>query len=99
MYILPPPPKYPYIIAVVGLVWSNDPESYAGGSVSTGRFSIAGQFEGYDTDKKRDTLVLQVGGWKVRLTTPPRKIFIVKKPNNERRLDNGYKRQKKIYKN
>jgi hypothetical protein len=25
--------RYPYFDVVVGLVWSNDPESYAGGSI------------------------------------------------------------------
>jgi hypothetical protein len=33
---------------VVGLVWSNDPESYAGSSVPTGRVSLAGQVKGDD---------------------------------------------------
>jgi hypothetical protein len=43
---------------MMGLVWSNDPESYAGGSndpeshaggsVATGRVSLAGHVEGYD---------------------------------------------------
>jgi hypothetical protein len=37
---------------VVGFVWSNDPESYAGGSVATGRAIQAGQVKGDDTDKK-----------------------------------------------
>jgi hypothetical protein len=27
------PPKYPYFDVVVGLVWSHDAKSYAGGSV------------------------------------------------------------------
>jgi hypothetical protein len=27
------PRRYPYFDVVVGLVWSHDPESYAGGSV------------------------------------------------------------------
>jgi hypothetical protein len=39
----------------VGFALSYDPESYAGGSVATGRVSNAGQ-------TKRDTLVPQVGG-------------------------------------
>ena len=47
---------------VVGLAWSRDPESNAGGSVATGRGSHAGQVKGDDPDKK-DTLVLQAGGW------------------------------------
>jgi len=36
--------------AVGGLEWSNDPESYAGGSVATNRVSHAGQVEGDDPD-------------------------------------------------
>jgi hypothetical protein len=39
-----------YFDAVVGLVWSNDPESYVGGSVATGRGSLAGQVKGDDPD-------------------------------------------------
>ena len=35
--------KYPLFDAVVGLVWSNDPKSYAGGSISIGRASYARQ--------------------------------------------------------
>jgi hypothetical protein len=30
---------------VVGLAWSHDPESYASGSVATGRVFHAGEFE------------------------------------------------------
>jgi hypothetical protein len=37
---------------VVGLAWSNDPESYAGGSVATGRVSHAGQVKSDDPDEK-----------------------------------------------
>jgi hypothetical protein len=32
------------------LEWSNDPESYAGGSVATGRASFAGKVKGDDLD-------------------------------------------------
>jgi hypothetical protein len=42
--------------------WSSDHESYAGGSVATGRASLAGEVKG-DDPEKRDTLVPQVGGW------------------------------------
>jgi hypothetical protein len=35
---------------VGGLEWSNDPESYAGGSVATGRASFAGKVKGDDPD-------------------------------------------------
>jgi hypothetical protein len=45
------------------------------------------------TQTKRDTLVLQVGGWGMRLTISPlQKIFIVEKPNNGYWLDNNGKR-------
>jgi hypothetical protein len=52
MKLPPPPQRYPYFVIVVGLVWSNDPESYAGSSVATGRASHARQVEGDDPDKK-----------------------------------------------
>ena len=35
---------------VGGLEWSNDPESYADGSVATGRASLAGKVKGNDSD-------------------------------------------------
>jgi len=37
---------------VVGLVWLNDPETYAGGSVATSRASHARHVEGDDPDQK-----------------------------------------------
>jgi hypothetical protein len=37
-------------VSTLGLVWSNDPESYAGGSIATGRATLAGQVEGVDPD-------------------------------------------------
>jgi hypothetical protein len=43
---------YLYFDVVVGLAWSNDSESYAGGSVATGRASHAGQDKGDDPDEK-----------------------------------------------
>jgi hypothetical protein len=42
-------------------VWSNDPESYTGGSKATGRAFHAGQAKGDNPDKKGH-LDLQVGG-------------------------------------
>jgi len=48
---------------VVGFAWSNDPDSYAGGSVATGRASHAEQVKSDDPDEKGYTLVLQVGVW------------------------------------
>jgi hypothetical protein len=44
------PPKVSLLVVVVGLAWSNDPESYAGGSIATGRVSLAGQVKGDDLD-------------------------------------------------
>jgi hypothetical protein len=38
---------------VAGLEWSNDSESYAGGSVATGKASHAGKVKGDDPDKER----------------------------------------------
>jgi len=53
---------------VVGPAWSNDPESYAAGSVATGRASHARKVRGDDSD-----LALQVWDWVWVLTTPPHK--------------------------
>jgi hypothetical protein len=52
-----PPSRRPYS----DVVWSCDPESYAGGSVAIRKVSHAGQVKGDDPDKK-GTLVLQFGG-------------------------------------
>jgi len=46
---------------VVGLAWSNDPESYPGSSDATSVASRARQVK-VMTQTKRDMLVLQVGG-------------------------------------
>jgi len=37
------------------LAWCNYPESYAGGSVATGRATLAGQVKGEHPDKERYT--------------------------------------------
>ena len=53
-YDLPPPhtrKRYPCFDVAVGLVWSNDPERYAGGSVATGRVSYARHVRGNDPDE------------------------------------------------
>jgi hypothetical protein len=42
--------RYLYFEVVMGLLWSNDPESYAGGRIATGRVSLAGQVKGDDPD-------------------------------------------------
>lgn len=53
------PHSYPYFDVVMGLVWSSDPESYAGGSLAItmpDRSKVMSQ-------SKRSTLALPVGGW------------------------------------
>jgi hypothetical protein len=57
---------------VVGLAWSYDPDSYAGGSVATGRVSHNGQAEGDDPYKMWYPNP-PGSGLGVRLTTPPDK--------------------------
>jgi hypothetical protein len=66
------PRWYPYFDIVVGLAWSHDPESCAGGSVAAGMFSHAGQVKGDDPDKKGYP---GPPGWGlgVGLPAPPRK--------------------------
>jgi hypothetical protein len=56
----------------VGLAWSDDPVSSAGGSVAAGRVSRAGQVKGDDPDKKGYP---GPPGWElgVGLTAPPSK--------------------------
>jgi hypothetical protein len=44
------PPEGLHFEVVGGLEKSNDPESYTGGSVATGRASLAGQVKGDDPD-------------------------------------------------
>jgi hypothetical protein len=66
--------RYTYFDVLVMLAWSNDPESYAGRSVNTGRASHAGQVKGDDPDKKGHP---GPPGWGVgmELTTLLHKIF------------------------
>jgi hypothetical protein len=45
-----PPHRYLHFVVVVGLAWSCDPESYAGGSFATRRVSHAGQVKGDGPD-------------------------------------------------
>jgi hypothetical protein len=40
--------RYPYFDLVVAFAWSNDPESYAGGSVAAGRTSHDRKVKGDD---------------------------------------------------
>jgi hypothetical protein len=63
---------YPHIIVVVEFECSRDPESYAGGSVATGRVTLDGQVKGYEPDEEGYP---GPPGWglRVRLTTSNRK--------------------------
>jgi len=65
----------PHFDVVVGLAWSNDPESFAGSSDATGMISCARQVKGDDLDKKGYP---GPPGWGlgVRLTLSPRKTCI-----------------------
>jgi hypothetical protein len=56
------PRRYPYFDVVMGLAWSYDPESCAGGSLAISRVFHSGHVKG-DGPNNRDSLVLQVGGW------------------------------------
>jgi hypothetical protein len=57
---------------MVGLVWSHDPENYAGGSAATGSVSHTGQVTDDDPDKMGYACPLH-WGLGVGLTTPPLK--------------------------
>ena len=67
--------RYPYSDIVVGLAWSNDPESCSGGSEATVMASRARQVKGDDPDKKGYP---GPPGWRlgVRLRVSPRKNYI-----------------------
>jgi len=67
--------RYPYFDVVVGLAWSNDPESYPGGNDATGMASRAREVKGDDPDKK-GYRGPPVWGLDVRLIISPRKTFI-----------------------
>jgi hypothetical protein len=68
--------RYSYFDVAVGLVWSNEPESYAGGSIASGRASHARQVKGDDPDNKGYP---DSPGWGlgVVLTTQPHKKYVL----------------------
>jgi len=80
---------------VVGLVWSYDPESYAGSSLSTGRASHARKVRGDDPDKKGYP---GPSGWglSMRLTTPCRKKILLRNLK-EMKLDGYFDNDMKQY--
>ena len=66
---------------MLGLVWSNDPESCAGGSDATGMASLARHVNGAAPDKKGYP---GSPGWELglRLTVSPRKTYICRETSN-----------------
>ena len=61
---------------MIGLAYLEDPEYYAGGSVATGRVSLAGQDEGETSDEERYP---GPRGWGLRRwtnTPTPAKMFL-----------------------
>jgi hypothetical protein len=74
--------RYPYCDVVARRAWSEDPESYAGGRIATGRGSHAGQVKGDDPDKKGYP---SRPGWGLGLglTTPPCKTWICLETSTE----------------
>ena len=81
IFVTVAPHRYRYFDVVVGLAWSNDPESYAGGSDATGMASRARQVKGDDPDKKGypDPPCC---GLHVRLTISPHKTYICWETSN-----------------
>jgi hypothetical protein len=71
----PPPPPTCFEV-LVGLGLSNDPESYSGGSVASGK-ALMPDMSKVVTQIKRNTLVFQVGVWADNPT--PNKICAVEK--------------------
>ena len=68
---------------MVGLVWSKDPKSYAGGSVPTGKVSHVEQVKGDDPDEKGypGTPSLGLG---VRPSSTRKKVYVEKPPKMHR---------------
>jgi len=55
------PRRYLHVFVAVGLMWSNDPESYTGSNSAGGRVSNAGQVEDVDVAKKGITWSTKFG--------------------------------------
>ena len=85
---------------MVGLAWSNGPESCSGGSEVTVMASRARQFKGDDPDKKGYPGP-PCWGFGVGFTTPHGKKLIVMKVEQRNKLDkfndDGRKRTRYIY--
>jgi hypothetical protein len=84
---------------VVRLVWSNDPESYAGSSVATSRASRVGLVKDDDPDKKVYTDRPGWGLWREAKNVTSFKIkSIIMKRSNGCQLGNSAARLWKSYK-
>ena len=86
-----PPRKYLYVDVVVGFAWPKDPESYAGGSVATGRATHARQVKGDDPDKKGYS---GPPGWRLDVglaTSPHKKAFV----ETFLKLETGWKQRRR----
>jgi hypothetical protein len=59
----PPPPKVSLLWRRGGLMWSNDPESYVGGSIANVRVSHVEDVKGNDSDKKGISRSSRWWGW------------------------------------
>ena len=75
-------------------MWPNDPESYAGGSVTIGRASYARQVKGDDLNKKGypDPPGCGLGVW---LATLPRQEYLIR--NFYQSLGMGIKRLRRLW--
>ena len=60
----------------MGLAWSKDPESYAGGSVATGTTSHARQVKGDDPEEKGYAGPPCCGSGVRRMTSPRKNVFV-----------------------
>jgi len=71
------------------LAWCNDPESYAGGSIATGRATLAGQVKGEHPDKERYTGPPGWGLGRWASTPSPGKKTYMLKNLGQRNLNEG----------
>jgi hypothetical protein len=72
------PCRYPYFGIVAEIVWSDDPDSYTGGSVAPGRVPHARQVKGDDPDKKRIPQPSKLGSWAWGWQLHPQKSTVLK---------------------
>ena len=86
---------------MVGLVWSKDPKSYAGGSVATGKVSHVGQVKGDDPNEKGYPATPGLG-LGVRPSSTRKKVYVEKPPKMHRmglikRIRSGHREKNLIF--